>query len=50
MTRLQTRILWAVAAFSIVFNSCALGFCLWHDQQSAEAGISIEAILAEGKL
>lgn len=49
MTSLQKRILWGMAAFSFMFNSCALGFCLWSDHDLEKRGISIEAILAEGK-
>ena len=48
MTSLQKRILWAVAAISFVFNSCALGFGLWSDHDLEKRGISIAAILAEG--
>lgn len=48
MTRLQTRILWAVAVFSIVFNMCCFSFCMWSDYQLEKVGISIETILAEG--
>ena len=49
MTTIQKRILWGVALFSFVFNLSCLGVCLWNDHKLAEAGISIEAILAEGK-
>ena len=49
MSSIQKRILWAVAVFSLVFNSCCLGFCEWNDHEMEQAGISIEAILAEGR-
>ena len=49
MTTLQKRILWAVAMFSFVFNLSCLGFCYWNDNEMEKEGISIEAILAEGK-
>ena len=45
MSSLQTRILWTMAAFSVVFNSCVLGFCLWHDSQMKKAGINISEIV-----
>ena len=49
MSNTQKRILWAVAAFSFVFNLSCLGFCYWNDHEMEKAGISIEALLAEGK-
>lgn len=49
MTTFQKRILWAVAMFSFVFNLSCLGFCYWNDSEMEKDGISIEAILAEGK-
>ena len=49
MSSTQKRILWAVAMFSFVFNLSCLGFCYWNDNEMEKAGISIEAILAEGR-
>ena len=49
MSTFQKRILWAVAMFSFVFNLSCLGFCYWNDSELEKDGISIEAILAEGK-
>ena len=49
MTTIQKRRLWAVATCSFVFNLSCLGFCYWNDSEMEKAGISIEAILADGK-
>lgn len=49
MSRLQMRILWAVATFSIMFNMCCFSFCLWSDYQLEKQGVRIETILEEGR-
>ena len=49
MSSTQKRILWAVAAFSFVFNLSCLGFCYWNDREMEKDGIYIETILEGGR-
>lgn len=47
MTKLQKRILWAVAMFSIVFNFCCLCLCWYSDRQLEKQGIEISKLLEQ---